>query len=395
MSRRAAARLGWAGVAVAAAVLLLTLAVIFDDAGADPDGDRWIMVLASVLGLVSAVVAALVLSRQPSNAIGWIFWVSVVYGGVQMPAGLLAEEAPARAAHGPALLGAWMGNWAYASGVPLAVFVLLLFPDGRLPSARWRPVAWLGALASCVYAAGVAFAPGPLAETPQIVNPLGIDDAVAGALEHVGIALSSAAFLAAIAAVVIRYRTARAVARQQIKLLAAAALFTAFVVVAAVVALLLDERVLGAALGLVSVFALPVAIAVAMLRYRLYDVDRLISRSLTYALVSVTLAAAYGGLVLAGQALFSSFAGGGDLAIAVSTLVVAALFLPLRSRVQRLVDRRFYRRRYDAGRTLEGFAARLREHVDLEALTADVRGVVDETMQPAHVSIWLRERPAR
>jgi hypothetical protein len=128
-----------------------------------------------------------------------------------------------------------------------------------------------------------------------------------------------------------------------------------------------------------------------MLRYRLYDVDRLISRSLTYALVTAVLVAAYAGLVLAGQAVFSSFAGGGDLAIAVSTLVVAALFLPLRSRVQRVVDRRFNRRRYDAARTLEAFGARLRDQVELDGLRADLERAVGETMQPAHATVWLRE----
>jgi hypothetical protein len=227
------------------------------------------------------------------------------------------------------------------------------------------------------------------------VNPLGIDGAVAGALEHGGIALSSAAFLAAVAAVVIRYRSARAEARQQIKLLASAALFTAFVVSVSVVAMLLGERVLGAALGLVAVFALPVAIVVAMLRYRLYDVDRLISRSLTYAAVTITLAAAYAALVLVGQALFSSFAAGSNLAVAVSTLVVAGLFLPLRARLQRFVDRRFYRRRYDAQRTLDRFGARLREQVDLDVLAHDLEGAVRETMEPAHVSLWLRQGAAR
>ena len=128
-----------------------------------------------------------------------------------------------------------------------------------------------------------------------------------------------------------------------------------------------------------------------MLRYRLYDIDRVISRTLVYGALTVILGAAYVALVLAGQAVFSSFAGGSNLAIAVSTLVVAALFLPLRSRVQRVVDRRFYRRRYDAQRTLDGFGARLREQVELERLRADLQGVVHETMQPAHVSLWLRQ----
>jgi hypothetical protein len=137
----------------------------------------------------------------------------------------------------------------------------------------------------------------------------------------------------------------------------------------------------------------PVSIGVAVLRYRLYDIDRVISKTLVYGALTVVLGAAYAGLVLAGQALFSSFAGGSDLAIAVSTLVVAALFLPVRSRVQRLVDRRFYRRRYDAQRTLEAFGARLREQVELDGLRTDLERVVHETMQPVHVALWLREAP--
>jgi hypothetical protein len=136
---------------------------------------------------------------------------------------------------------------------------------------------------------------------------------------------------------------------------------------------------------------IPISTGIAILRYRLYDIDRLISKTLVYGSLTVVLGAAYVGLVLAGQAVFSSFAGGSDLAIAVSTLVVAALFLPVRSRVQRFVDRRFYRRRYDAERTLEAFGARLREEVELETLTSELRHAVEETMQPAHVSLWLRQ----
>ena len=135
----------------------------------------------------------------------------------------------------------------------------------------------------------------------------------------------------------------------------------------------------------------PLTILVAVMRYRLYDIDTVISKTLVYAAVTIVLGAAYVGLVLAGQAVFSTFAGGSNLAIAASTLVVAALFLPVRSRVQRFVDRRFYRRRYDAQRTLEGFGARLREQIDLGTLEHDLRGVVTETMQPAHTSVWLRE----
>jgi uncharacterized membrane protein YbhN (UPF0104 family) len=136
---------------------------------------------------------------------------------------------------------------------------------------------------------------------------------------------------------------------------------------------------------------IPAAVAIAILRYRLYEIDRVISKTLVYGSLTVVLGAAYVALVLAGQAVFSSFAGGSDLAIAVSTLVVAALFLPVRARVQRFVDRRFYRRRYDAQRTLAAFGTRLREQVEIDGLRADLEEVVRETMQPAHVSLWLRE----
>src|SRR5262249_25069333 len=146
---------------------------------------------------------------------------------------------------------------------------------------------------------------------------------------------------------------------------------------------------LGTAITLIGILAVPVGIGIAMLRYRLYEIDRVISRTLVYAVLTVILGAAYAGLVLGGQALFSSFAGGSNLAIAASTLVVAALFLPLRARVQRFVDRRFYRRRYDAQRTLETFGARLRHEVELDELRADLEGVIAATMQPSHVSIWL------
>jgi hypothetical protein len=183
-----------------------------------------------------------------------------------------------------------------------------------------------------------------------------------------------------------RYRSAGVAERQQLKLVALAA---PVAVVCALLGGLTDGTPFESFFWGIAVLAVPVAVAVAILRYRLFDVDRLISRTLVYGVVTVLLGAAYAGLVLGGQALFSSFAGGSNLAIAASTLVVAALFLPVRSRVQWLVDRRFYRRRYDARRTLEAFGARLREQVELESLQADLEHVVAETMQPAHVSLWV------
>ena len=224
-------------------------------------------------------------------------------------------------------------------------------------------------------------------------NPLGIE-ALAGVFAWI----TGAAFLLlllcivlAAVSVVLRFGRSRGLERLQVKCLAmgAIAVVIAFVL-SAVLGLWLAIDVTSAIIVPMAVSIMVLATGLAVLRYRLYDIDRIIGRTLTYGILTVVLGAAYVGLVLAGQALFSSFAGGSNLAIAVSTLLVAALFLPVRARVQGFVDRRFYRRRYDAQRTLEAFGARLREQVDLETLQRELRSVVQETMQPAHASVWLR-----
>jgi len=181
---------------------------------------------------------------------------------------------------------------------------------------------------------------------------------------------------------VVSYRRSTGVLRQQLKWLLSGG------------ALCLTGLILtlsGATFAFVAIIALPIGMGVGILKYRLYEIDRIISKTLVYGVLTVILGASYIGLVLGGQAISSTFTGSSNLAVAASTLIVAALFLPLRSRVQRFVDRRFYRRRYDAQRTLEGFGARLREQVDLGTLQRDLQGVVAETMQPAHTSLWLRE----
>jgi hypothetical protein len=229
------------------------------------------------------------------------------------------------------------------------------------------------------------------------IDPLGISGGVADVTEVVNDAsgaLAPVVFAASLAALVVRFRRSRGVERQQLKWLAFAG---AIPVAAFALSFVLGSFVSGGLLldaifvtGFAALMLIPVAVGVAILRYRLYEIDRVISRTLVYGSLTVVLGAAYAGLVLAGQAVFSSFAGGSNLAIAVSTLVVAALFLPLRSRVQRVVDRRFNRHRYDAQQTLEAFGSRLREQVDLATLTGELRGVVEETIQPSHVSVWLR-----
>ena len=184
-----------------------------------------------------------------------------------------------------------------------------------------------------------------------------------------------------------RFRRSRDSERQQIKIMAFAA---AFVLVGIVLSTAVPSSAGNVAFA-VTILLFPVAVGVAMLRYRLYDVDRVINKTLVYGALSAVLAGAYAGLVLGSQALFSSFAGGSNLAIAISTLLVAALFMPLRRRIQGFVDRRFYRGRYDAVRTLERFTARLREEVDLDAVQNDLLAVVRETMQPTQATLWLRE----
>ena len=245
---------------------------------------------------------------------------------------------------------------------------------------------------------GSAFEGGPLAGYPDVANPAAVPVLahVAATIDSVGqVTLAPAMLLVALASLVVRVRRSRGVERLQLKWVAYAGsvmvvgFFCAFVGGSTVIG---D---VGFVTGVVGFVLLPVAVGVAMLRYRLFDIDRVISKTLVYGALSLVLGAAYVGLVLGGQALFSSFAGGSNLAIAASTLVVAALFLPVRSRVQRIVDRRFYRRRYDVQRTLEGFGARLREQVELEGLRHDLVSVVGETMQPAHAALWLREEPGR
>jgi len=213
-----------------------------------------------------------------------------------------------------------------------------------------------------------------------------------------GAVLAPVVFAASLAALVVRFRRSRGVVRQQMKWLAfAGAVPVSAFALSFLISPFFDDGPLVDVVfitGFAGLMLIPVAVAIAILRYRLYEIDRVISRTLVYGLVTVVLGAAYVALVLAGQAVFASFAGGSNLAIAASTLVVAALFLPLRGRFQRLVDRRFYRRRYDAQRTLAAFGTRLREQVELDGLCSDLEAVVTETMQPAHVSLWLREARA-
>jgi hypothetical protein len=267
-------------------------------------------------------------------------------------------------------------------------FLLLLFPDGHLASRRWRPVAWLAAGILATVLVANALAPGPLDSFPRFANPLGID-LLGGVLDRV-LALAGALYLgvtaSCVAAVVVRFRRSRGEERQQLKWFAyAAGLLLIFLLLNVLAG---DPNNLFFGVGL-TLF--PLATGIAVLRYRLYDIDRLISRTLVYGLLTALLAGIYGGAVLVLGQVFGGV--GGDPpsgVVAGATLAVAALFQPLRRRVQAAVDRRFNRRRFDAARTVETFSVRLRDEIDLDMLSAELLTVVDQTMQPTAVSLWLQ-----
>jgi hypothetical protein len=366
-----------------------------------PGDDQAIAASAGFLAcfLLFPAVGALVVSKRPRHPVGWL----LLYIGVALAANdvLFAYADYAVYAHPGSLpAGVWAG-WLGANLDPVFIMavalVLLLFPDGRPPSRRWRPTVWLVLGTAVLGSVHVALKQGPIyADTFPADNPAGVE-AISGVSDRVDdliIVPFALAILLSAASVIVRFRRSRGEERQQMKWLAfaAALLMAAFVGGIGVAAALGHSDLAGGLMG-VALAVVPVAIGIAILRYRLYEIDRIVSRTLVYGALTVILGAAYAGLVLAGQWAFSSFAGGSNLAIAVSTLAVAALVLPLRRRLQRVVDRRFYRRRYDAQRTVEAFGSRLREQVELDALASDLRAVVDDAMRPTSVALWLREEP--
>src|SRR5215216_2185882 len=349
-------------------------------------------------------VGAIVASRRPQNPVGWLLCLS----GVAVSIGYFCAEyaiyallaQPNSLPAGEAMV--WIVSWILPILNGLTVFYILLFPTGRLPSRRWR---WLGWLTVVFVVVGVilgAFSSGALLGIlGPIQNPLGIEGFSNIYYKAVLFTMASLLTLAAALAVFIRLRRAIGVERQQIKWFAYAAVaYASTGILAYIIPRVIDtplwfERV-GFALSIVSIPAVPIAIGIAILRYRLYDIDILINRTLVYGSLTLMLALVYFGGVTATQVVFRALTGQEEqpqLTIVVSTLVIAALFTPLRRRIQGFIDRRIYRSKYDARKTLEAFNTRQREETDLDTLSSDVVTVVRETMQPAHVSLWLRPDP--
>jgi hypothetical protein len=388
-------RIAW-GVSLAA--ILATLVLLALGAGHSTPADSFGLsgiggVAFAVASLAFATVGALVATRVPQNPIGWVFCLTGVILGV---GDLLFQYADRALFISPALPGgetaAWLQNFGLPPSFGLLGVALLLFPEGHLPSRRWRPALWLAICGIALNALGYALRPGPLDEPfAAVINPVGIDGTfeLMDALSGLGWLFMGASVGLAAVATPIRLRHARGPERAQLKWLALATAVTGVAIVSDVASYLASatgfEQVRDAVLGL-GFAAFPLAAGAAILRYRLFDIDVVINRTLVYGGLTATLGAAYLALVL----LIGLALGTSNLAIAVSTLAVAALFRPARARIQAAVDRRFYRRRYDAAKTLEAFGVRLRDELDLDALGTDLRDVAREAVQPAHISLWLR-----
>jgi hypothetical protein len=398
MKRRTAAWLAWSLCALT--IALVTFVVVF--AFFYRDDLRGLAILLAVVS--NALVGAVLASHRPRNPVGWFFVFGAasyavseatfryaVYGLVIDPGSLPLARAMA-----------WPATWLWAPGVLLVlVFLPLYFPDGRLLSPRWRPIVWLAIFVSGAAIVIWAFYPGKVGYFAwDITNPLGLAalrPAIAG-LEVVMAVLFLGFLLSSVVSLVVRFRRSQGQERQQMKWLTYAA--------ATVVGMVLLTTLLEAAnlvflsemAGLAAdllIAGIPVGVGIAVLRYRLYDIDVVINRTLVYGSLTTTLVALYFVGIVVLQSVFVLLTGQrSTLAVVASTLLIAALFTPLRRRIQSFIDRRFYRSKYDARKTLEAFSTQLRDETDLEALSDNLVGVVRETMQPAHVSLWLRPEKA-
>jgi hypothetical protein len=361
----------------------------------------WLLQPASIPLLVAAVsaatIGALVGSRRPAHPVGWLLLGLgllvvvngvasgyVTYGLVARPGALPAASYLAGIANGIEVL------WLACVG-----FILLLTPTGSLPSPRWRWWARVAAAAPVLLVLLAAVDPQPLVpEHPEVENPLAVPvpTGLLLAVAAVAAVIVLATLVAAAGSLVVRFRRARGTERQQLRWLAVGAALAAMALLVAVAAGAMGrDGVVLAALG-TCVALLPLATGAAILRYRLYDLDRILSRTLAYGLLTVLLGGGYAGIVLGlGQLLGRE----SSLVVATATLAVAAVFQPTRRRIQALVDRRFNRRRYDAAQTIQAFSARLRQQVDLDSLTGELLSLVEQTMQPTQVSLWLRPQTDR
>jgi hypothetical protein len=425
MSARAALWLAWCLWLICVALISFGLLVHFlASPTATTDTPPALTVLFRIMSLAFPTVGALIASRRPENPIGWIFCGTGLLFGVQAFASGYAEYA--MRGHPGSLPGgeflAWISSWIGVPTVPLAgALLILLFPNGKLPSRNWRPVVWMAACGTVMLTLWAALGPGPLSFQPTFDNPLGRGGAIGelgpsesspmfdqpglprpadteisaeGVVDtsgRVGIFIILVSWLFAVAAMITRMDQARGAERQQLKWF----VYGVGLLVVGFLAAFLGFGLHSVAwfLGIAAFNFLPIAAGIAILRYRLYDIDLIINRTLVYSVLTAALALVYVGSIVLLQGLFRALTGEtSQLAVVASTLAIAALFVPLRRRVQAFIDRRFYRRKYDVAKTLETFNAKLRDDMDLDSVADDLVEVVKETMQPTHVSLWLRSQ---
>ena len=350
--------------------------------------------------LVFPIVGALIASRHPTNPVGWIclaiglFWTLIFLG----------DSIPGSGPYPVTIDALTQAIWVPPVGL-LGIYLILLFPDGKLPSRRWRPLAWLSGVVMVLASLGITFAPGPLEGHPGVRNPFGLEAAPWLATAGIVILpLLPLCMIASALSLLMRYRRSGGEEREQIKWIAFAASVVVLLYLITMVSSLMFPLGIWFAAGtplwlgilqqaaIVSFAAVPIAVGFAVLKYRLYDIDLVINRTLVYGPLTATLVALYFLGIVVLQRVFVALSGQkSTLAVVASTLLIAALFNPLRRRIQSFIDRRFYRSKYDAVKTLEAFSAKLRDETDLDALSDDLVGVVRETMQPSRVSLWLRE----
>lgn len=343
----------------------------------------------SVIGFPTA--GALIATKLPRRPLGWILLVSplCIMTAVFLGDGPVDFLEPARARY-----YAVISDALFSAGLIALMMVPLFIPDGRLRSARWKPIAVAAVIGGVVVVATTLLAPGRLAETSRFVNPLGIEGfaPVAGFIRKIEWLVYLSTLFSGITSVVLRFRAARGRERQQLKwlVLGLATVATSIITSAILIGFKVSApEALVTGFFAVAFLSLPIAIGIAVLRDRLYDVDLIINRALVYGALTAILIGLYLLVILAFRSLLP-ISDSSDIGVAASTLIVAGLFQPARTRIQRFIDKRFYRRKYDAVSTLAAFTARLRDEVELERIRKEAVGVVAEAVQPAHASIWLR-----
>jgi hypothetical protein len=405
LQHRTAARLAWGLWSIFLLLLTASAVLTYLARSYAPDSDDLLPPFSRVwLYLPSnfafATIGALIAARQPRNPIGWLLLASALIGNL----GTFAEGywryalfvRPGAWPAGELML--WVNVRPYSIVANLFLLQILLFPTGRPPSRRWWIVGWLIIGGTLINQGALAFLPGPLDPSVTITNRLGVSGS-SGFFQlsaNLGYYMQLLGVLGAVLAVIVRLRRARGIERQQLKLFAyALAVYASTLgMITYTFTLPEDASALRGVFFITQAFAgafVAVAAGIAILRYRLWDIDIIIRRTLVYSLLTLTLGLVYLGCILLIRTLVAPYTDGSDVAIVASTLAIAALFFPLRRRIQSLIDKRFYRRKYDAAKVLAAFGATMRDETDLEQLTTELLRVVDETMQPEFVGLWLRE----